>query len=45
MLNTFVVYVENKPGVLKRVASLFRRRASISIRSPSAAPKSRTFRA
>ena len=27
MLNTFIVYVENKPGVLTRVASLFRRRA------------------
>ena len=27
MSNTFVVYVENKPGVLTRVASLFRRRA------------------
>src|SRR6266481_1593672 len=27
MMNTFVVYVENKPGVLPRVASLFRRRA------------------
>ena len=27
MLNTFVVYVENKPGVLNRVSSLFRRRA------------------
>ena len=27
MLNTFVVYVENKPGVLSRVVSLFRRRA------------------
>jgi acetolactate synthase-1/3 small subunit len=27
MLNTFVVYVENKPGVLTRVSSLFRRRA------------------
>ena len=27
MLSTFVVYVENKPGVLNRVASLFRRRA------------------
>jgi acetolactate synthase I/III small subunit len=26
MLNTLVVYVENKPGVLSRVASLFRRR-------------------
>src|SRR5215469_6792493 len=26
MLNTHVVYVENKPGVLTRVASLFRRR-------------------
>ena len=26
MLHTFVVYVENKPGVLTRVASLFRRR-------------------
>ena len=26
MMNTFVVYVENKPGVLTRVASLFRRR-------------------
>ena len=24
MLNTFVVHVENKPGVLTRVASLFR---------------------
>src|SRR5438105_13573593 len=27
MLNTFIVYVENKPGVLTRVASLFHRRA------------------
>jgi acetolactate synthase I/III small subunit len=27
MLNTFMVYVENKPGVLSRVSSLFRRRA------------------
>src|SRR2546421_8800005 len=27
MLHTLVVYVENKPGVLSRVASLFRRRA------------------
>jgi acetolactate synthase-1/3 small subunit len=27
MLNTFVVYVENRPGVLTRVTSLFRRRA------------------
>jgi acetolactate synthase-1/3 small subunit len=27
MLRTFVVHVENKPGVLTRVASLFRRRA------------------
>src|SRR3984893_7598053 len=27
MLNTYVVYVENKPGVLTRVASLFRRRS------------------
>ena len=27
MMNTYVVYVENKPGVLTRVASLFRRRA------------------
>jgi acetolactate synthase-1/3 small subunit len=27
MMNTFVVHVENKPGVLNRVASLFRRRA------------------
>ncbi len=26
-MQTFVVYVENKPGVLNRVASLFRRRA------------------
>jgi acetolactate synthase-1/3 small subunit len=26
MLNTFVIYVENKQGVLTRVASLFRRR-------------------
>lgn len=26
MVQTFVVYVENKPGVLNRVASLFRRR-------------------
>jgi acetolactate synthase I/III small subunit len=27
MMNTFMVYVENKPGVLARVTSLFRRRA------------------
>ena len=27
MLQTFAVYVDNKPGVLNRVASLFRRRA------------------
>ena len=27
MLHTFVIYVDNKPGVLNRVASLFRRRA------------------
>jgi acetolactate synthase-1/3 small subunit len=27
MITTFAVYVENKPGVLNRVASLFRRRA------------------
>ena len=27
MLHTFVVYVDNKPGVLNRVASLFRRRS------------------
>ena len=27
MRNTFVVYVEDRPGVLNRVASLFRRRA------------------
>jgi acetolactate synthase I/III small subunit len=27
MLNVFIVHVENKPGVLTRVASLFRRRA------------------
>jgi len=27
VLHTFVVYVENKPGVLSRVVSLFRRRA------------------
>ncbi len=27
MLNTFVVHVEDKPGVLNRVSSLFRRRA------------------
>jgi acetolactate synthase-1/3 small subunit len=26
-MRTFIVYVENKPGVLSRVASLFRRRA------------------
>ena len=26
MLHTFIVYVENKPGVLSRVVSLFRRR-------------------
>ena len=26
-LHTFVVYVENQPGVLNRIASLFRRRA------------------
>src|SRR5271156_2291047 len=27
MMKTFVVHVENKPGVLSRVSSLFRRRA------------------
>src|ERR1700741_3792960 len=27
ILQTFAVYVDNKPGVLNRVASLFRRRA------------------
>src|ERR1700719_664805 len=27
MVHTFVLYVDNKPGVLNRVASLFRRRA------------------
>ena len=27
MLTTFVVYVDDRPGVLNRVASLFRRRA------------------
>src|SRR3974390_3110464 len=27
MMHTIVVYVENKPGVLSRVVSLFRRRA------------------
>jgi acetolactate synthase-1/3 small subunit len=27
MIHTFVVYVDNKPGVLNRVSSLFRRRA------------------
>ena len=27
MLHTLIVYVENKPGVLSRVVSLFRRRA------------------
>jgi len=27
MMNTFVVHVEDKPGVLNRIASLFRRRA------------------
>jgi len=27
MIHTFAVYVDNKPGVLNRVASLFRRRA------------------
>jgi acetolactate synthase-1/3 small subunit len=26
-MQTFAVYVDNKPGVLNRVASLFRRRA------------------
>ena len=26
-MHTFVVYVDNKPGVLNRVASLFRRRS------------------
>ena len=32
MLHTFAVYVDNKPGVLNRVSSLFRRRASTSSR-------------
>ena len=27
MKHTFVIYVEDKPGVLNRIASLFRRRA------------------
>jgi acetolactate synthase-1/3 small subunit len=27
MRHTFVIYVEDKPGVLNRIASLFRRRA------------------
>src|SRR5207248_7299783 len=27
MVHTFAIYVDNKPGVLNRVASLFRRRA------------------
>ena len=27
MTHTFAIYVDNKPGVLNRVASLFRRRA------------------
>src|SRR3954451_4120383 len=27
MLHTFAVYVDNKPGVLNRIASLFRRRS------------------
>ena len=27
MITTFAIYVENKPGVLTRVSSLFRRRA------------------
>ena len=27
MLHTFAIYVDNKPGVLNRVSSLFRRRA------------------
>ena len=27
MKHSFVIYVEDKPGVLNRVASLFRRRA------------------
>src|SRR5215210_2076151 len=34
MVHTFVVYVDDKPGVLNRVASLFRRRA-FNIESPS----------
>ncbi len=37
MQNTFVVYVDNKPGVLNRVASLFRRRA-FNIESLSVGP-------
>jgi len=39
MLNTFMVYVENKPGVLTRVASLFRRRAfNIDVFGSAAVP-------
>ena len=36
-MNTFVVHVENKPGVLTRVASLFRRRG-YNIESLTVAP-------
>ena len=45
MLYTFIALVENKPGVLNRVASLFRRR-NFNIESwPSGAPRSQTSRA
>src|SRR5574341_922619 len=37
MLHTFAIYVDNKPGVLNRVSSLFRRRADNITTAPSIA--------
>jgi acetolactate synthase small subunit len=38
-LRTFIMHVEDLPGVLNRVTSLFRRRTTTSSRLPSDAPK------